>query len=445
MNGTVRTYSTPARVCRVSQQQWGSPPQPPSGGNWAQGRPPWQGGNAGWGGHHYVPGPSQAPGPWSNPAGQPSGPGAPYTPGPRPAPGGPWQQQQPPNQGWQQPSPGPWQQAPGSWQAPGGNWPPPPRKRSGFGTLVKVVVAVVGVIFVISMVSPLVSGFRPGGGASPTPGQSNGPVYQNEDYVPPAVSKSPPPIPGPKNLDAAHQLVSDNPLYSQTVPVPTNCKMSNTKPLQQMSPKEKEAHFNEQVGCLMTVWVNPVEKSGFTLPRPPVYVYTSPIKTACGDFDSVNAAYCTADQRIYYSDELLDSLSSEAAQGRYAGELVMAHEFGHAVQARTAILMSERALETDATTKAATQELSRRVEVQADCFAGAYVQSVARSQKLTSADVANLKKVTYTIGDDVLSGKEGYVGGHGTGKARQAWFTRGLKDAQLGVCNTFTAPPDQVR
>ena len=53
--------------------------------------------------------------------------------------------------------------------------------------------------------------------------------------------------------------------------------------------------------------------------------------------------------------------------------------------------------------------------------------------------------MTHSIGDDILSGREGYVGGHGTGAARQNWFTRGLGDAQVGVCNSFTAPSEEVR
>lgn len=425
MNGTVRTYRTPARVGRVSQQQWGAPPppqqwgappQPQSGGTWSQGRAPWQGGNAGWSGQTYASGPTQQRGTAQYPQAQ-----------------------------WQAPG-GSWQQAPSGWQAPGGGWPPPPRRqRSGFGTLIKIVLAVIGLLVLFSLANSVLNGLVSGGGAAPLPQNSGEPNYQNEGYVPPAVSETPPAVPGPRNLDAAERLVTANPLYDQTVPVPTNCRMSNTKPLQQMSASEKEAHFNEQVACLMTVWINPVEDAGFELPRPQVYVYTSPIKTACGDFDTVNAAYCTADQRIYYSDELLDSLSTEAANGAYAGELVLAHEFGHAVQARTAILISERVLESETTTKAASQELSRRIEVQADCFAGAYVQSVTRSQNLTASDLANLKQVTHSIGDDILSGREGYVGGHGTGAARQNWFTRGLGDAQVGVCNSFTAPSDEVR
>ena len=68
-----------------------------------------------------------------------------------------------------------------------------------------------------------------------------------------------------------------------------------------------------------------------------------------------------------------------------------------------------------------------------------------RSQNLTASDLANLKQVTHSIGDDILSGREGYVGGHGTGAARQNWFTRGLGDAQVGVCNSFTAHSEEVR
>lgn len=211
------------------------------------------------------------------------------------------------------------------------------------------------------------------------------------------------------------------------------------------TPSVKQTHFNELMGCLMRVFADPVEQAGFTMPRPPVTVYTRPIQTACGSFDQVNAAYCTGDQRIYYAHNLLDAFPPEVTRARYAAELVLAHEYAHAVQARTAILISEKYLEDQARTQAAQQELSRRTEVQADCMAGQYVRSVAQSQQLDAQAIRGLSNVAYNIGDDVLSGRPGQVGGHGSGQARQEWFDRGVGSDAISTCNTFTAPSNQVR
>lgn len=391
----------------MSQQQWGTPPPPQPGGTWSRGPAPWQGGSSGWRPDSYGP-----------PAG--------------------YQQRQYP----QQPFPGYPQQP-----QPGAPWPTPqpPRKRSGLGTLIRVVLVVIGLLIALNVLRGFLDGLGGSGSTPPTNPSDPSVGYQNEGYVPPAVDKNPPAVPGPRNLDAAKKLTQDSPLYEQTVPVPTNCQMRNTTPVQQMSANAKEAHFNELMGCLMTVWVNPVEDAGFTLPRPQVYVYTKPIKTACGDFDDLNAAYCAGDQRIYYANDLFEAFPPSVSSANYGAEVVLAHEFGHAIQARTAILISEKYLEQDASSNATKQQLSRRTEVQADCFAGEYVQSVAHSQQLSDADLQSLGQLMYNMGDDVLTGKKDYVGGHGTGKARQDWFNRGLGSAQLQTCNSFVAPADQVR
>lgn len=312
--------------------------------------------------------------------------------------------------------------------------------------------AVVGILMIASTLkgvgsaSTLPSPTRQQDAPAPAPqlpGNPNSP-YKNEDYAPPPVDRNPPPVPGPRNMDAAGRLVTENPLYAQEIPVPTNCTMAQVA-LDGASAAQKETHFNELMGCLMTVFAVPVEAAGFQMPRPSVTVYSRPIKTACGDFREVNAAYCTGDQRVYYANNLLDAFPPSVSGANHAAEMILAHEFGHAIQARTAILISEKYLEQDARTEAASMDLSRRTEVQADCLAGQYIRSVAQSQQLSAGDVERLGNLAYNLGDDVLTGRTGYAGGHGTGAARQRWFERGLADDLIGACNTFTASSDTVR
>ena len=57
----------------------------------------------------------------------------------------------------------------------------------------------------------------------------------------------------------------------------------------------------------------------------------------------------------------------------------MAHEFGHALQARTAILISAHALGQESNSKGAELECMRRLETQADCFSGMFIRAVSQS------------------------------------------------------------------
>ena len=398
-------------VCDVTQPPWGQPPAPPQ--SWPPARAPWPAPTQTWP-------PQQAQG-W-----------------PPPQQGWP-----PPQQGWPQP------QAPNRGPVQPGYFPPPqpPRKRgSFFGSLLKFVLIVGALLFAAS----LAAGFLFGPDApAPTPGQQNGPVapgttYQNEDYTPPPVDLNPPKIPVPKNVPAAETLTKANPVYNQSIPSPTRCTMGTVNALTATAP-ELEAHLNDLMGCLMTVFERPVVAAGFVMPRPSVTVYSAPIKTACGDFKEVNAAYCAGDQRVYYAKPLLKAFPPAVQKTTYAAETIIAHEFAHALQARTGVLVSEKALEQRASSEAAAAELSRRTETQADCFAGQFVRSVAQSQNLGRDQLAGLSTLAYNIGDDILSGKPNDSGGHGTGKARQAWFDKGLGSDSMGVCNTFTAPAGQVR
>lgn len=320
---------------------------------------------------------------------------------------------------------------------------PPRRNPRGFGLIIGIVLALGCLALFFNMFGGLFGTLVHE--SAPFPPTPNGPTvsYQNEGYVPPEVDKNPPAVPGPRDLTAAGILTKDNPLYLQDAPTPTNCAMHSASVVT-MTAMQKSAHFNELTGCLMAVWANPVSDAGFTLPRPRVVVYTKGITTACGDFDKLNALYCSGDQRIYFADGFLDALG-EAASTRYAAEAILAHEFGHAVQARTGILISDKYKQMEAKSKATRQELSRRTEVQADCFAGVFVRSVAHSQKLSEADLDALRRFFHNIGDDVLSGKSDHTAGHGTGQAREAWFSSGMSDNQLKTCNSYAAPATKVR
>ena len=128
----------------------------------------------------------------------------------------------PPQQApWPQPRQQPYQQAPSGWQAPP---PQPPRRRGWIGTVLTVVVVIVGALFVASMVRNLLN---PSGSETSVGSDPNTVQYVNEDYTPPPVDDNPPPVPGPRDLDAAVTLVTANPVYEQSVPTPTRCDGSS--------------------------------------------------------------------------------------------------------------------------------------------------------------------------------------------------------------------------
>ncbi|MGC4153449.1 MAG: neutral zinc metallopeptidase [Propionicimonas sp.] len=381
--------------------------------------------------------------PWRQPPGQhPTGPsawGQPHQPWGQPAGWGQPVAQQRPHPGYyaQQPYPG----------QPGG-FPPPPPPRSGGSPLKLLLLSLVAVIavgfFFISLMSYLNAEEQAGPGPvqSPEPGQTSAPPagVPEPDYDPPA-------IPVPTTWEEAEQWLVDNPLYGQSVQVPTNCTLGRID-VESISPQDLQQHLNVLTGCLMMVWQEPIERAGFQMPRPPVSVYSEPITTACGEAETLNAFYCSGDQRIYYATDLhmvFHRNNPEVIDNAFLVDNVLGHEFGHAIQGRTGMLISYVAFRNDAKTDGEGEELGRRSELQADCLSGVFLNAVAQASQMTDADRVGLADVSEAIGDDSLTGDPSYVSDHGTGQARRAWFETGFASGAVGVCNSWTAPASQVR
>ena len=138
-----------------------------------------------------------------------------------------------------------------------------------------------------------------------------------------------------------------------------------------------KAHFEGLMECLVRVWQPPVTAAGFQIVRPTVTIYGEELTTKCGK-SGINAFYCPADQQVYYSNLLPRALPT-VSENKWTADVVMAHEFGHALQGRTGILISAHALGQDAGDKATDLQYTRRLETQADCFSGMFVRAVSRS------------------------------------------------------------------
>lgn len=309
--------------------------------------------------------------------------------------------------------------------------PQPPQRKSPVLAIIGGLVFVVITIFFFSALNSFLNG-----------GDDTGASGHQATNVP-APDFDPPDLPVPKSYEQAATWLDDNAIYAQSVPVPTECTVPYLDPTQATA-AELETHLNGLTKCLWGVWDGPTTAAGFVLPRPPVTVYSSQVTTPCGTSDSGNAFYCAADQHIYYATDLYKIVPLQLQDKPFVSEVVMAHEFGHAIQARTGILVSERALAQMASASEA-KEYSRRTEVQADCMAGLFTNAVSQANKLDTADLNNLRNLVYNIGDDVLTGKTNYDGDHGWGKNRRAWFVAGLSNSDIGVCNSYTAPAEKVR
>lgn len=316
-------------------------------------------------------------------------------------------------------------------------------RRSPVGGVILGLVLVVGIAF---FALTLLHYLNADEDAAATPGSSqtvspSSPSAPSQDV--PAPDKNPPDLPQPETYQQAESWLTNNAVYRQTAPVPTDCVVPQID-ITAASASQLTTHLNDLTACLWRVWSGPLEEAGFELPRPPVTVYTSPITTGCGKLEDVNAVYCAADQRIYYARPLWKIFPADQQQQRFVIESVLAHEFGHTIQARTGILISSMAFEQKVSSSQA-KVYSRRLEAQADCFSGMFTEAVGPSSGLSSSDLNKLGEVFYNLGDDVLSGQANIQGDHGLGTSRRTWFLTGQSNTLIGKCNTYTASASSVR
>jgi predicted metalloprotease len=267
-------------------------------------------------------------------------------------------------------------------------------------------------------------------------------AYQNDDYQVPPPDTSPPPIPVPETYQQAEQWITQSTFYNQTAPAPVRC---NSQPINVSTATDAQlkAHFEGLMECLVRVWEPPVTSAGFIIVRPTVTIYGEELTTKCGK-SGVNAFYCTADQQVYYSN-LLPKALEPVKRNKWTADIVMAHEFGHALQARTGILISAHALGQNSGDEGIDLQYMRRLETQADCFSGMFVRAVSQSIGVQQQDEGGILEIYVAIGDDKLSGKGDVVGNHGLARSRKYWGTVGLSTSAVAPCNTFIAPSGLVR
>jgi uncharacterized protein len=153
--------------------------------------------------------------------------------------------------------------------------------------------------------------------------------------------------------------------------------------------------------------------------------------------------YCPADERVYIDLGFYRELASRfGAPGQFAQAYVIAHEMGHHLQNLLGIEPKVRAAQER--NPAQRNALSVRMELQADCFAGAWGKAADQRRLLDPGEIEQGLAAAAAVGDDrIQKAATGRVSPesftHGSAAQRAAWFRRGFESGQLSACDTFAA------
>ena len=214
------------------------------------------------------------------------------------------------------------------------------------------------------------------------------------------------------------------------------------------TPQDEQGRFFAAVlGETEDTWSAIFESQGLQYVPPKLVLYRQSIPTACGRGSSAAGPfYCPLDRKVYLDLSFFEQLADEfQAPGQFAEAYVLAHEVGHHVQNLLGIMdkvhaIQERASETEA------NQLSVKLELQADCFAGVWAHHADETKHiLEQGDIESALRAASAVGDDTLQRRaQGYVVPesftHGTSAERVSWFKRGLAQGSIQSCDTFSSP-----
>ncbi|RLL75857.1 flagellar biosynthesis protein FlgM [Ochrobactrum soli] len=192
------------------------------------------------------------------------------------------------------------------------------------------------------------------------------------------------------------------------------------------------------------VWSGIFQSRGQTYTKPTMVLFTGQVRSACGFASAASGPfYCPGDRKLYIDLSFYDELANRfGASGNFAQAYVLAHEVGHHVQNLLGILPKFNQMRQQMNEVQANQ-MSVRVELQADCFAGIWGYYTEQKGILETGDLEDALNAAHQIGDDTLQRRsQGYVVpesfNHGTSAQRAKWFKRGFDTGKLESCDTFS-------
>jgi hypothetical protein len=193
------------------------------------------------------------------------------------------------------------------------------------------------------------------------------------------------------------------------------------------------------------VWEDVFRKNGRQYREPTLVLFTDQVQSACGIAGTaVGPFYCPGDEKVYIDLSFYEALRRRFnAPGDFAQAYVVAHEVGHHVQKLLGISNQVEAMQRRASETQANQ-LSVRLELQADFFAGVFARYVQNQGLLEAGDVEEALRAASAVGDDRIQRQtQGYVVPdsftHGTSEQRLRWFRKGYETGDMRQGDTFNA------
>lgn len=230
------------------------------------------------------------------------------------------------------------------------------------------------------------------------------------------------PLPLPASDVPAWQTLQRTPLYASAFPDLTGCR----SPVELTTPNEMKSYTTQDLACVQAAWKPILASHGLPTATVPHYYFDREDSTSpCGTVTGSGAFYCSFNGgSIYFGTGLLE----DANHNPMWAKKTVGHEYGHHLQGINGFWDSRIALGD-------TNELTRRIEIQAECIGYA---TVRRSDNIPwdREMYDRLEPAMRNIIEDGI---------HGSPDSLAYWGMRGFHGDLVGDCNTWVVTDDRVR
>jgi uncharacterized protein len=223
--------------------------------------------------------------------------------------------------------------------------------------------------------------------------------------------------------------------------------VSATRQVDPNAPRDEATKFVAVVlADTEDAWKAQFRQMGRTYEEPKLVLFSDQTRSGCGFASAASGPfYCPEDRKLYIDLAFYRMLRDRfGAPGDFAQAYVIAHEVGHHVQNLLGISDKVQAAR-GRVSEAEYNQLSVRLELQADFFAGVWARYAERVKQVVEAgDIDEAMRAASAVGDDTLQRKSrGYVVPdsftHGSSAQRVRWFRKGYDTGDLRQGDTFSA------
>src|SRR5688572_16672742 len=183
-------------------------------------------------------------------------------------------------------------------------------------------------------------------------------------------------------------------------------------------------------------WQDTFKESDKTYERAELVLFEASTQSGCGGAtEQIGPHYCPPDQRVYIDLTFFRDLRDQyGAPGDFAQAYVIAHEVAHHVQ--NLLGLNDRVQNASSSER---NEMSIKLELQADCLSGVWAFTVFQRDDLEEGDLEEGLGAAAAVGDDRLQkeatgtvNKETWT--HGSSEQRMRWFQTGFEDGDPNAC-----------